>query len=50
MERIIHPQTGENGYFCTCKQKALVDALVSNFSSQLLLQSSHEDVRGGEFE
>ena len=46
MESIIHPQTGEHGYFCTCKQKVLIDAIVNDFNNQHILQSASHDSVG----
>ena len=33
MERIIHPQSGETGFFCTPAEKGIIDAILMNFIS-----------------
>ena len=48
MESLIHPISGENGYFCSEKEKILIDAIVQDFSmNQLVIQeTSRTNVRG----
>ena len=49
MENIIHPISGEKGYFCSLKEKTLIDAIIQDFNiNQLVVQSSSHNVRGGE--
>lgn len=49
METIIHPISGENGYFCSEKEKVLIDAILSDYSmNQLVLHESSRSARGGE--
>ena len=48
MESILHPVSGQKGYFCTEKEKTLIDAIVSDYSvSQLVLTESSRSTRGG---
>ena len=42
MERIIHPISGEEGFFCTNRQKILIEAIIQNFNQDFLPRS---DVR-----
>ena len=38
MDKITHPYSGENGYFCTEKEKVLIDAILCDYSmNQLVL-------------
>lgn len=46
MQTIINPQTGEKGFFCTYRQKVLIDAIVSDFNNQHILQSTSHDSVG----
>ena len=48
MESILHPISGENGYFCSEKEKILIDAIIQDFSiNQLVVhESSRNHVRG----
>ena len=39
MEKIIHPVSGESGYFCTESEKNLIDAIVSDYSMNHLVTS-----------
>ena len=49
MENIIHPISGENGYFCTNEEKILIDAILRDYSmNQLVLQESSRSARGVE--
>lgn len=49
MENIIHPVSGEQGYFCSLKEKILIDAIIQDFNSvNLVVQSSRSNVRGGD--
>lgn len=45
MENILHPISGENGFFCTPQEKELIDVALSDFKSRHLVVTSH-DVRG----
>ena len=48
MEKIFHPVSGESGYFCSEKEKILVDAIVSDYSmNQLVVTESSRSARGG---
>lgn len=48
MENIIHPISGETGYFCTNKEKTLIDTILKDFIiNQHILQVSSHDMRGG---
>ena len=40
MEKIYHPVSGENGYFCSEQEKVLIDAIVSDYSMNQLVVSS----------
>ena len=45
MEKIIHPFSGEKGYFTTEKEKILIDAIIQDFSvSHLVTHSSRNGV------
>lgn len=47
MENIIHPISGEKGYFCSLKEKTLIDAILVDFSvNQLVIQESSRSARG----
>lgn len=48
MEKLIHPISGETGYFATEKEKTLIDAVLKDFLiSQFVLQvSSHSESEG----
>ena len=45
MDKILHPVSGESGYFCTETEKVLIDAILCDYSSQLVVTSA--DGRGG---
>lgn len=47
MERIIHPVSGEIGFFCSEKEKILVDAILVDYSNQLVVTEASPSVRGG---
>ena len=47
MEFLLHPISGEKGYFATEKEKVLIDAIISDYSNQFILQSSSRSARGG---
>lgn len=40
MESIMHPISGENGYFCTIREKNLIDAILTDYSIKMVLQDS----------
>lgn len=40
MDCILHPVSGEEGYFCTKQEKILIDAILHDYSSQFVLNSS----------
>lgn len=47
MDKILHPVSGEDGYFCTETEKILIDAILHDYSmNQLVLTSATG--RGGE--
>ena len=48
MDKILHPVSGENGYFCSEKEKTLIDAVLKDFiiSQSVLQVSSRSSVRG----
>ena len=51
MESIIHPISGESGYFYSEREKTLIDAVLKDFVvNQFVLQVSSHDVRGVENE
>ena len=52
MKPILHPVSGEQGYFCTNKEKILIDAIIQDFSMNQLVvhESSRSNVRGVESE
>ena len=50
MERIFHPVSGESGFFCSEKEKILVDAILVDYSSQLVVTESSRSARGVENE
>ena len=33
MDQILHPITGEQGYFCSSKEKEVIDAIISDYKS-----------------
>ena len=39
MEFIRHPISGENGYFCSEREKVLIDAIIRDYSSQFVLNA-----------
>ena len=48
MESILHPISGENGYFCSEREKILIDAILIDFSvNQLVVTDSSRSARGG---
>ena len=47
MDKIIHPISGEHGYFCTSREKNLIDAILVDFSINQLVVQSSPDRRGG---
>lgn len=47
MERILHPVSGESGYFTTEQEKTLIDAILNDFS-QSVLRLPHSEVRGND--
>lgn len=46
MEQIFHPVSGESGYFCTERQKVLIDAILSDYSMNHLVVQSSRSARG----
>ena len=46
MEKILHPVSGESGYFTTEQEKVLIDAIIQDFSMNQLVVTS-ADGRGG---
>ena len=49
MERITHPVTGEQGFFCSNGDKLLIDAILNDFS-QSVLRLPHSEVRGNDLD
>ena len=45
MEKIFHPTSGENGYFCSEQEKDLIDAIITDYSMNQLVVTS-ADGRG----
>ena len=45
MESILHPISVETGFFCTIKEKNLIDAILTDYSIKMVLQDS-SDRRG----
>ena len=43
MEKLIHPISGEDGYFATEKEKTLIDAVLRDFVISQVVQSSHSN-------
>lgn len=46
MEKILHPISGETGYFASEKEKILIDTVLKDFVLNQLFLTSH-NVRGG---
>lgn len=46
MIKLCHPVSGEEGYFCTEQEKILIDAIISDYSNQFVVNSSRS-ARGG---
>ena len=46
MEKILHPISGETGYFASEKEKILIDTVLKDFVLNQLVLTSH-NVRGG---
>ena len=46
IELISHPISGEDGYFCTEKEKVLIDAILFDYSNQFVLDDSSPEGRG----
>lgn len=42
MEYIIHPISGEKGYFASEEEKVLIDAILVDYSVNQLVVTSHE--------
>lgn len=40
MEKIYNPVSGESGYFCSEKEKILIDAILSDYSMNQLVVTS----------
>lgn len=47
MESIMHPVSGENGYFCSEREKILIDAILHDYSVNQLVITSSRSERGG---
>jgi hypothetical protein len=41
MDRIYHPVSGEEGYFCTSQEKILIDAILNDYSMNQLVTSAN---------
>jgi len=48
MDKILHPVSGEYGYFCSEKEKILIDAILQDFSMNQLVVQSSRSARGGD--
>ena len=49
MDKLIHPISGEHGFFCSTKEKILIDAILSDYSmNQLVVHESSRSARGVE--
>lgn len=46
VNKIFHPVSGEEGYFCTEQEKILIDAIIIDYSNQLVVQEASADGRG----
>ena len=46
MESILHPVSGEHGYFCSEMEKTLIDAILVDYRMNHLVTTSH-GMRGG---
>lgn len=46
MNKIFHPVSGEEGYFCTEQEKMLIDAIIIDYSNQLVVQEASANGRG----
>ena len=46
MQSIIHPVSGETGYFCSEKEKILIDAILVDYRMNHLVTAS-QSMRGG---
>ena len=46
---LIHPVSGEHGYFCTKQEKELIDVILADFKNKHLVVTS-ADGRGGAYE
>ena len=41
MDKILHPISGEKGFFCSVEEKTLIDAIIKDFSvNQLVVHES----------
>ena len=51
MESIIHPISGETGFFVSTKEKNVIDAILSDFRmNQLVVTESSRSARGVDYE
>ena len=51
MESIIHPISGETGFFVSTKEKNVIDAILSDFRmNQLVVTESSRYARGVDYE
>ena len=46
MQRITHPISGETGFFCSEKEKSIIDAIIGDFNSRHLVVHSSRSARG----
>jgi hypothetical protein len=46
MDKIFHPVSGEHGYFCSEQEKMLIDAIIIDYSNQLVVQEVSANGRG----
>ena len=47
MESIMHPVSGESGYFCSEREKTLIDAILCDYRMNQLVVTSSRSERGG---
>lgn len=49
MDKIIHPITGEEGYFCTVLEKKIIDASIENSIEHQSNESAPLSVVGADY-
>jgi hypothetical protein len=48
MDSILHPVSGESGYFCSIQEKVLIDAVFTDYAINQLVTESSANGRGVE--